>query len=169
MNDRVAENLNISHFPLKLNKKTYKSLGGSENSRLLYTSWLARCLTIILITLKRWQLLNRKVNSCVQSHTRYLGKHWVRTQRLLLRSSAITYVTHTAYCSSPLSSASHLPADTSLNPSCDITYLQASHRAPTSTSSPTELLGSLAHSSKIVVVIISQCWFYSPLPALLKI
>lgn len=150
MNARVAESLNISHFPLKLDKldkNMYKSLGGSENFRLLYTSWLARCLIIIITTLKRWQLLNRKVDSCVQSHTRYLGKHWVRTQHILLCSSAITYVTHIAYCSSPLSSASHLPADTSLHPSCATTYLQVSHRAPNSTSSPTELLGNLARSS----------------------
>lgn len=86
-----------------------KSLDGSESFGLLYISWH---LSYIITIFKRGQLLDRKINSLSPSHTRYLWKHRVRTQHVLLCCSAIPYPTHTTCCSSPLAPASHLPAHT---------------------------------------------------------
>lgn len=98
-----------------------KSLDGSESFRLLCTY---RHPSHIMTTLKRGQLLDRKINSPAPSHARYLWKHRVRTQYFLLCCSAITYPTHSACCSSPLPPVSHLAAHT---PPC---ILPATSHAP---------------------------------------
>lgn len=92
--------MSIKSLPSKIKEnKTLKSLDGSESFRLLCTSWQ---LSYIITIIKRGQLLDRKINSLSPIHTRYLWKHSVRTQHVLLRCSAITYPTHTTCCSSPL-------------------------------------------------------------------
>lgn len=95
-----------------------------------------------MTTLKRGQLLGRKINSLAPTHTSYLWKHRVRTQCFLLCCPAITYPIHTAYPQArchqyPIYQLTHLFAS----------FLQ--HHTPTSftqylhsASSPTELPGS---------------------------